>query len=45
MASVRVCGPERMFLERDTARNKYWIGLVKCSEGQMLVECCCLIYR
>ena len=38
MFSVEVVGPERVFVEGDTARNKDWVGLVKCSEGQKLVE-------
>ena len=43
--SVEVEGTEHVFVEGDIARNKYWVGLVKCSEGQRLVECCCLVYR
>ena len=44
MYLVEVVGMEHVFVDGDTARNKYWVGLVKCSEGQRLVECCCLIY-
>ena len=32
-------GPERVFVDGDLVVNKYWVGLVKCSEGQRLVEC------
>ena len=23
--------PERVFVDRDIVRNKYWVGIVKCS--------------
>ena len=42
--SVDVVGTERVLVEGDIVRNKYWVGLVKFSEGQILVECCCFIY-
>ena len=29
VASVEVVGMERVFVERDMARNTYWVGLVK----------------
>ena len=45
MASVEVVGTEHVFVEGDMVRNKYWVGLVNCYEGQRLVECCCLICR
>ena len=43
--SVEMVRPEHVFLDEDMARNKYWVGIVKCSEVQRLVEYCCLIYR
>ena len=29
-----------MFVDGDMVRNKYWVGIVKLSEEQSLVECC-----
>ena len=31
-------GPELVFVEGDMMSNKYWAGLVKCSEEQRLVD-------
>ena len=45
MDSVEVVGLERVFVEGDILRNKYFVGIVKCSGVQRLVDCCCLIYR
>ena len=45
MASMEVVGTKRMFMAGDIVRNKYWVGIVNCSEGQRLVELCCLIHR
>ena len=33
MTSVEVVDPERMFVYGDIVSNKYWVGLVKLSEG------------
>ena len=38
MVSVEVVVPERLFMEGDIIRNKDWVGIVKCSEVQRLVE-------
>ena len=38
MVSVVVVGTELMFAEGDMTSNTYWVGLVKCSEVQRLVE-------
>ena len=43
MASVEVVRPDRVLVEGYIVRNKYWFGIVKCSEGKRLVEGCCLI--
>ena len=45
MASMEVVGTKCMFMAGDIVNIKYWVGVVKCSEGQRLVELCCLIYR
>ena len=37
MVSVEVVGPERVFLEGYTMRNKDWVGIVNFSEVQRLV--------
>ena len=42
--SVEVVDPEWIFVEGDIVRNQYWVGIVKLSEEQRLVECCCIIY-
>ena len=42
---MEVVGPEDVFVEGNTARKKYRVGIVKLSEVQRLVECCFLIYR
>ena len=31
---------ERVFMDRDTVTNKYWVSLVKYFEDQRLVEFC-----
>ena len=36
--SLEVIGMERVFVEGDMVRNKYWVGLLKFSEVQSLVE-------
>ena len=38
MVSVEVVGPECVSMEGYMMRNKDWVGLVNCSEGQRLVE-------
>ena len=38
MVSMEVVGPESVYVEGDTMRNKYWVGLLKCSKGQMIVD-------
>ena len=41
VTSVDIVSPERTFVDGDIVRNKCWVGLVKLSEGQNIVECCC----
>ena len=38
MVPVEVVGPELVCVEGYMMRNKYWVGLVNCSEGQKIVE-------
>ena len=45
VTSVEVVGTSFLFVEGDTVRNKYWVGLVKRSEVQRIFECCYFIYR
>ena len=41
VTSVEIVMPERTVVDGDIVRNKCWVGLVKLSEGQNIVECCC----
>ena len=36
--TVETVRMEHVFVDEDTARNKYLVWLVKCSEGQRIVE-------
>ena len=38
MVSVEVVGQYYVFVEGDMVRNKYYVGLVKCSERKRHVE-------
>ena len=44
VTSVYVVVLERVFVDVETVRNKYWVGFVKFSEGISIDEFCCLIY-
>ena len=33
-----VMEPECVLVDGDTVRNKYWVGLVKCSEEKKIVD-------
>ena len=38
MASVEVVRPDRVLVEGYIVRNKYWFGIVKCSEERGLLR-------
>ena len=41
---MEVVRTERVFVGGEIVRNEYWVGIVKLSEEQRLVECCFIIY-
>ena len=43
MDSVEVVWPECVFVKGYIVKSKYWVGIVRCSEGQKLVWCFYLI--
>ena len=42
---MEVVRTERVFVGGEIVRNEYWVGIVKLSEGQSIVDFCCLVYR
>ena len=44
VASVEMMSLESVFVDGAIVSNKYWVGLVKLSEENKLIGCCCFIY-